>query len=134
MAVWLGAGLLAPSDVRDSLERGASAVDALLPRLRRTARVMNVSAYATVVTGVGLMTLGRGWATPPRIWCGLGFTLLAIAIGRVLIRPAVGAIVAARPTLETLPYSARARLAQRFALSVRAEDAVRVLVLVLMLR
>lgn len=134
MAVWLGAGWLAPSDVRESLERGASGVEAMLPRLRRTARVMNLSAYATVATGVGLIALGRGWATPPRIWCGLGFTLLAIAIGRVLIRPAVGAIVAARPTLDTLSGSDRARLAQRFMLAVRAEDAVRVLVLLLMVR
>lgn len=134
MAVWLGAGLLAPSDVRESLERGASGVDAMLPRLRRTARVMNGSAYATVVSGVGLVALGPGWATPLRIWCGLGFTLLAIAIGRALIRPAVGAIVAARPTLEALPDSARARLARRFTLAVRAEDAVRVLVLLLMVR
>lgn len=134
MAVWMAAGLLAPGDVRESVERGASGVDAMLPRLRRTARLMNGSAYATVATGVGLMALGRGWDTPPRIWWGLGLTLLAVGIGRALIRPAVGAIVAARPTLEALPGSARARLARRFTLAVRAEDAVRVLVLVLMVR
>ncbi len=133
MAVWLGAGLLAPHDVRESVLRGVAAVDALLPRLRRTARVMNASAYATVASGVGLIALGRGWATPARIWCGLGLTLLAIGLGRVLIRPAVAAIVEARATLPALPAHARAQLARRFTLAVRAEDGVRLLVLALML-
>lgn len=133
MAVWLGAGLLAPQDVRESLERGPTGVDALMPRLRRTARVMNASAYATVASGLGLIALGRGWATPAPIWCGLGLTLLAILIGRVLIRPAVGAIVGARDTLEALPAHARAQLARRFTLAVRAEDAVRCVVLAVML-
>lgn len=133
MAVWLGAGLLAPHDVRESVARGVAGLDALLPRLRRTARVMNASAYATVGSGVGLIALGRGWATPWRIWCGLGLTLLAIAIGRALIRPAVGAIVAARGDLDALPAQARATLARRFTLAVRAEDGVRLLVLTLML-
>jgi hypothetical protein len=133
MAVWLGAGLLAPDDVRESVLRGAAGIDALMPRLRRTARVMNASAYGTVASGLGLITLGRGWATPARIWCGLGLTLVAIGIGRVLIRPAVGALVGARATLDALPAHARAQLARRFALAVRAEDAVRAMVLVVML-
>lgn len=133
MAVWLGAGLLAPHDVHESVLRGAAGVDALLPRLRRTARVMNASAYATVASGVGLIALGRGWATPARIWCGLALTLLAIAIGRALIRPAVGAIVAKRDGLDALPPDTREQLARRFTLAVRAEDGVRLLVLALML-
>jgi hypothetical protein len=133
MAVWLGAGLLAPHDVRESVARGAAGVDALLPRLRRTARVMNASAYATVASGIGLIALGRGWATPPRIWCGLGLTLLAIGIGRALIRPAVGAIVGARAALDAMPAPERAQLAQRFTRAVRAEDGVRAAVLLLML-
>ena len=133
MAAWMGSALLAPADVRDSLARGPDAIGPLMLRLRRTARLMNAAAYATVLTGLALVALGRGWATPPRIWVGLGLTLVSIAIGHVLIRPAVGALVAAHGRAEPLGTEEQAQLSRRFAQGVRAEDLTRLGALATML-
>ena len=134
MAVWLSAGLLAPRDVSESLERGAASCVPLMGRLRRTARVMNLAAWGTVASGLGLVLLGRGWATPASVWWGLALTLLAILVGRVAIRPSVQAIVAVQPLLDGLSAPERRRIAHRFTLGVRAEDLLRLAVLVLMAR
>jgi hypothetical protein len=90
---------------------------------------MNASVYATVVSGLALVALGSGFAAPPRIWWGLGLTLLAILLGRVLIQPAVGKIVSARSCALPLSEQEASRLARDFAFGVHAEGVVRIAVL-----
>lgn len=130
-SVWFGAALLTPADVRESLSQGGSEVSRLLTRLRRTAKLMNLAAYSTVATGVGLIAMAPSWrGTRLSIWWGLGLTLLAIAVGRLMIRPAVVAIVGSVNT-GLSPEEARG-LSARFARGVHLENALRLAVLVLM--
>lgn len=135
MSVWMGAGLLAPADVKYALNERPLAVDPLLMRLRRTASIMNASAYLTVASGLALIlliALGPGIvAVRMKIWIGLALTLLAIALGRFLIRPAVMEI-AQRRGEEALDEEAAAELARRFAIGVHGESALRVIILILM--
>lgn len=133
MSVWMGAGLLAPADVASSLTGEPEKTRALLARLRRTAQLMNFSAYATVLTGFALIFLGPGLTyTPLRIWWGLGLTILAIALGKLVIRPAISGMV--EGLTEPLPAEKARHLSRLFALGVHGESAIRLIVLVLMLR
>lgn len=146
MSVWMGAGLLAPSDVGSVLRKRtlhASDLDALLGRLRRTARTMNAAAYLTLLSGlllIVLIALGPGVTTiRPKIWLGLVLTLAAIGVGRFLIRPAVVSIAGIRAELVAhgaldpgrTPELERA--VRRFALGVHGESALRLIVLILMI-
>ncbi len=131
-SVWIGAGLLGPQDVRDSLLAGSSQVPALLGRLKKIARVMNTSALLTVVTGFALIFAGGGFAgTPMRINIGIGLTFLAYAAGRWMIRPAIMAIAgSAKRELSKQEASA---MADTFARAVNTEHVLRFAVLVLMI-
>lgn len=135
MSVWMGAGLLAPADVKHALNARPLAIDPLLMRLRRTASIMNASAYLTVASGLALIlliALGPGIvAVRMKIWIGLALTLLAIALGRFLIRPAVMEI-AQRRGEDALDEEAAAELARRFAIGVHGESVLRVIILILM--
>jgi len=143
MSVWMGAGLLAPRDVKAVLLQKPLAsvdIDRLAERLRRTARLMNASAYLTVGTGALLIALialrGPGLlAIRPQIWAGLVLTLFAIGLGRYLIRPALVGIGELRQRLldgEEISERDAAELAKRFAIGVHGESVVRVIVLILM--
>lgn len=130
-SVWLGAGLLAPRDVRDTLRAGPTFVPALMGRLRRTARVMNTSAMLTVLTGVALvLAMGGFGAVPLRINLGLALTAAAYAVGRWLIRPSVAEI--AQSTALAVTGGDAERMANRFSRAVNAEHVLRFLVLGLM--
>lgn len=130
-SVWIGAGLLAPRDVQQSLLAGPTHVPGLMGRLRTTARTMNASALLTVVTGVGLVLAGGGFqAMPLRIHLGLALTLAAYVVGRWAIRPRIVEIAScAQRELST--DEARS-LARSFARAVNIEHGLRLAVLVLM--
>jgi hypothetical protein len=130
-SIWIGAGLLAPRDVRQTLLAGPLHVPALMGRLRTTAQAMNTSALLTVVTGLLLVFAGGGIAAMPlRIHVGLALTIAAYVVGRWAIRPRVVEI--ARSTDKELSNDEALKLATRFGRAVNLEHGLRLAVLVLM--
>jgi hypothetical protein len=129
--VWIGGGVTAPRDVRRTLLLGQPHLGELMPRLRAIAKLMNVSALLTVVTGLGMIFAVGGFArVPHRIHLGLLLTLLAVAAGRWLIRPALGELAAVHK--RTVTAEEADRIVAKFWLVNGVEHALRLAVLVLM--
>jgi hypothetical protein len=130
-AVWLGASLTVPADIRHALGLGPPHSRELLTRLRAVGRLMNTSALLTLLTGIALvLAVGGFGSVPHRIHAGLVLTLLAVAAGKWLIRPAIVEI--AQASKEPVSSDQLARLMAKFWLGNGIEHALRVVVLVLM--
>lgn len=131
-SVWIGGGLTAPRDIRRTLTLGPPHVDELMPRLRTIAKIMNHSALLTLLSGIAIVFAVGGFAhVPHRIHVGLLLTLLAVAAGRWIIRPAIGEI--ARATKSPVDRGQIDRIMVRFQLGNGIEHALRLAVLVLMI-
>lgn len=88
MAVWFGAALLAPGDVRRTLARGKPHVEALGDRIPRTLRLSAIAGVLTVASGFGMIfSLGGFAGVSPRIHAGLGLTMIALALEVVALGP-----------------------------------------------
>ncbi len=132
VAVWLGASLTVPSDIRRTLTLGLPHTELLMPRLRLVARIMNASALLTVVTGLALIAAGSGFAlVPRRIWLSLGLTALAIVVGRWMIRPVI--VELAQMTKRVNTPDEIERVMRRFHVANGLEHVLRLAVLVLMI-
>lgn len=93
MAVWFGAALLAPGDVRRTLARGKPHIDALGDRIPRTLRVSVIAGVLTVASGLGMIFALGGFAgVHPRIHAGLGLTMIALTIEVIALGPTWGRI------------------------------------------
>lgn len=131
VAVWLGGGLAAPRDIRRTLELGQPHTAELMPRLRTISKIMNTSALFTVLTGLALVFAVGGFGqVPHRIHLGLALTLLAVVVGRWMIRPVLGEI--AQATRRTVSSEETRRILAKFWAVNGVEHALRVAVLVLM--
>jgi len=131
-SIWMGGGLNAPRDIRRTLPLGQPHVSELMPRLRAIAQLMNVSALATLASGLALVFAVGGFArVPHRIHLGLALTLLAFAAGRYLIRPVLGEIARAikAPPVEPAKID---HIMVRFRMVNGVEHALRLAVLILM--
>lgn len=133
MSIWMGGGLLAPADVRHSLNIGAGPTEELLVRLGRTASLMNRAAMATVLSG-GLLVWFRGGvqSVSPGVAAGAALAMLAIAAGRWMIRPVIRDILQARE--HQLTRAEARSVARRFTFAVQSENLLRFAALVLMMR
>ena len=86
-AAWFGHKLLIPSDLRRSLGDSNQASE-LLPRLQTAERLGITTGLGTLLTGALLLIMiGPGVVAWP-VYLGLGFVLIAIAIGALVARPA----------------------------------------------
>ena len=131
VAVWIGAGLGAPRDVRRTLLLGQPHTKELMVRLKRTAQLMNGAALATIATGLLLVFAAGGFGRiPHRIHLGLALTGAVYLAGRYLIRPVIVQI--AESTRRDLAPEEAHRLGRRFSAAVGVEDLLRLVVLVLM--
>lgn len=135
---------MAPLDVKRTLNQPTlTDIDQLMMRLRSTAKLMNLSAYATLASGLVIMLMLP--VVPWQIWLGLVLTLATIGIGHAIIRPAIGNIVAIRQDNNLnsnlnndlnsdLNNDANlAKASQKFALGVHSESVLRVIILGLMI-
>jgi putative copper export protein len=130
-SVWIGGGLSAAPDIRRTLSLGQPHAGELMPRLRGVANLMNFSALITLVSGLVIVFAIGGFArVPHRIHAGLALTLLAIVVGRWMIRPVIGDI--ARATRGPVAGAELDRIVGRFRRAVGVEHALRLAVLVLM--
>jgi uncharacterized membrane protein len=130
-AAWIGGALTVPSDIRRTLLLGPPHSTVLLARIGAVARLMNLSALLTVVTGSAMVLVIGGFeSVPRRIHVGLALTLLAIAAGRWLIRPAIAEIAEAAKT--PVPAHDVSRLMTKFWVGNGVEHVLRVVVLILM--
>ena len=87
-AAWFGHKILIPRDVRQTVH-GKTGGPALIQRMARAERLGIVSGLATVLTGVGLILLGPGFAdTPLQIYFGLAAALGMFVVGATIARPA----------------------------------------------
>ena len=131
-SIWIGGSLNAPRDIRRTLPLGQPFVRELMPRLRAIAQLMNLSALATVLSGLALVFAAGGFGrVPHRIHVGLLLTLLAVVAGRYLIRPVLGEIARAIQA----PQVGQAqvdRIMVRFRVVNGVEHGLRLAVLVLM--
>ena len=131
-SIWIGGGLNAPRDIRRTLPLGPPHVGELMPRLRAIAQLMNVSAGATLLSGLALVLAVGGFGrVPHRIHVGLLLTLIAFAAGRWLIRPVLGEIAQAIKTAPVTPEKLE-HIMVRFRLVNGVEHALRLAVLILM--
>jgi uncharacterized membrane protein len=130
-SVWIGGGLSAAPDIRRTLSLGEPHSAELMPRLRGVAKLMNLSALLTLVSGLAIVFAVGGFArVPHRIHAGLALTLLAIIVGRWMIRPVIGDI--AQATRTPVAREQLDRIVTRFRVAVGVEHALRLAVLVLM--
>lgn len=131
-SVWIGGGVTAPGDVRRTLGLGPLHTAELLPRLRAVAKLMNLSALLTFLSGLALVFAAGGFArVPHRIHLGILLALLAVVVGRWMIRPAIGQI--AQAAREPTTSEQASRVAARFAAAVNVEHLLRLAVLILMI-
>jgi hypothetical protein len=131
-SIWIGGGLNAPRDIRRTLPLGQPHVGELMPRLRAIAQLMNVSALATLFSGLALVVAVGGFArVPHRIHLGLALTLLTFVAGRYLIRPVLGEIAQAIKATPVEPAKVE-RIMVRFRMVNGIEHALRLAVLILM--
>jgi hypothetical protein len=131
-SIWIGGGLNAPRDIRRTLPLGQPYVSELMPRLRAIAQLMNVSALATLLSGIAIVFAVGGFGrVPHRIHVGLALTLLAFVAGRYLIRPVLGEIAQA---IKASPVAQDKvdHIMVRFRLVNNVEHGLRLAVLVLM--
>jgi hypothetical protein len=132
-SVWIGGGLTTSRDIGRTLLLGPPHADELMPRLRAMAQLMNRVALLTVLSGLAIVFAVGGFkSVPHRIHLGLLLTLLAVAAGRFLIRPAIGEIARALKAAPVAPTEA-SRLLARFRVGIGVEHALRLAVLVLMI-
>jgi hypothetical protein len=130
-SVWIGGGLSATPDIRRTLPLGPTHAGELMARLRATASLMNRSALVTVVSGIVVVFAVGGFArVPHRIHLGLLLTMLAIVVGRWLIRPVIVEI--ARASKGAPSGTEIDRIVARFRVAVGLEHALRLAVLILM--
>ncbi len=130
-SVWIGGGLSAAPDIRRTLPLGPPHAGELMARLRATASLMNRSALVTVLSGVVLVLVVGGFArVPHRIHVGLLLTMLAIVVGRWMIRPVIGEI--ARVSKGAVAAVEIDRIVGRFRVAVGVEHVLRLAVLILM--
>lgn len=87
-AAWFGHKILIPRDVRQSVH-DKSAGPALIQRMSRAERLGIGSGLMTILTGIGLILLGPGFAdTPLQIYFGLAAALGMFVVGATVARPA----------------------------------------------
>ncbi|MGH3649834.1 MAG: hypothetical protein ACRDU9_03925 [Acidimicrobiia bacterium] len=94
-AAWFGHKLLIPGDIRQSAGAAPPQASALLGRLRRAARLGQLTGLGTLLSG-GLLAWAVGVETVSvGVWVGLGLVLTAIVIGATMGRPASNQLRAA---------------------------------------
>lgn len=87
-ALWLGAALYWPGDLRRALDAGGVAPTLALRRARSALGLDLGAGFAVLLTGGGLAgSLGGG--NPVTVWGGLALALVRFVLVLVLARPAV---------------------------------------------
>lgn len=96
MALWLGAALWVPGDVRRTLTAGAPHLAALPARIRPALRVDVWAGAATIVSGIALAGLARSSRTG--IVVGFAFALCLFILDMTIVLPAGKRVAAAIET------------------------------------
>ena len=92
-AVWFGAVLLTPGDVRRTLEMGRPHVDGLKDRLHKSVSISLRAGVLTVITGFAIIfTSGGMGAVHFRIHIGMTLAILMLGIGFLMVTPIVNTI------------------------------------------
>ena len=92
-AVWFGAVLLTPGDVRQTLEMGRPHVDGLKDRLQKSVSISLRAGVLTVITGFGIIFASGGMgAVHFRIHIGMTLAILMLGVGFLMLTPVVNAI------------------------------------------
>jgi len=92
-AIWFGAVLLTPGDVRQTLELGRPHAEGLKDRLEKSVGISLRAGVLTVITGFTLIMTSGGFSQVPlRINIGMGLALLMLALGFGIIAPLSNAI------------------------------------------
>jgi hypothetical protein len=92
-AVWFGAVLLTPGDVRQTLERGRPHVDGLKDRLQKSVGISLRAGVLTVITGFAIVMTSGGFGNVPfRIHLAMGLAVLMLGLGFMMINPLSEAI------------------------------------------
>ncbi len=131
MAVWVGSPLNAPGDIRRTLALGYPHAEALIPRIRQSARITMAAGLVTIATGLAVVfALGGFKAVPARIHIGMGLSLLTLLWGALVVDPAwrrIAKTIQARGDL-----AGAAVLSRRFTVRMGVEHLLRLSVIVLM--
>ena len=131
-AIWFGAGLALPGDLRRTIERGKPHTDLLGERVNRLNRVISGSGVFTILTGLGLIIDMGGFANVrPAIHAGFGITLVLFMIGIALSLPTWKRIESILEG-EGEDFSEARRLAGRFSMIHGIEHLLWLIVLILM--
>lgn len=129
VSLWIGGALLSILDARRSLALGKPHVEALVGRLRLAGAVLSSAGFVTLATGFWLIVLKGGFkAVSPVVHAGLGLTLLVFALGPFTLA-AVGRLGEAAAAENP---SGVARFGSRFVRLASLEEALRLVVLILM--
>ena len=92
-AVWFGAVLLTPGDVRQTLEMGRPHVDGLKDRLQKSVSISLRAGVLTVITGFGIIFASGGMgAVHFRIHIGMTLAIVMLGVGFLMLTPVVNAI------------------------------------------
>ena len=87
MAIWIGAAMMTPGDVKRSFAAGnpaATELELLRARVRLGSIVAAVGAWGTILSGLGLVFLMGGFAAVPRaIHAALVVAVVMLIVGRV---------------------------------------------------
>ena len=92
-AIWFGAVLLTPGDVRQTLQLGRPHTNGLKDRLEKSVGISIRAGVLTVITGITIIMTSGGFAQLPfQIHLGMALALLMLALGVLVIAPLSNAI------------------------------------------
>ncbi|HEY8210704.1 MAG TPA: hypothetical protein VIG99_24640 [Myxococcaceae bacterium] len=129
-AIWIGAGIGFPLDIRATVARGPPHTGVLRERVARVTRIAVPAALLTVLTGVGLVLSAGGFSSvSPRFLWAFAPVTAGFLTGGGFVEPTLRALWKA---IETDDRAAQVRLARRFTVGVSVEHVFRATSLALM--
>jgi len=129
-AIWIGAGIGFPLDVRATVARGPPHTQVLRERVARTTRIVIPCALLTVLTGVALVLSAGGFSqVSPRYAWAFAPVAAGFMTGGGLVEPTLRRLWRA---IDAGDRQAQERLARRFTAGIAVEHLLRATTLALM--
>jgi len=129
-AIWMGAGIGFPLDVRATIARGPPHTQVLRERVARVTRIVLPCALLTVLTGVALVLSAGGFSqVSPRFLWAFAPVTAGFLTGGGFVEPTLRKLWRA---IDDGDRAAQARLARRFTAGIAVEHVFRVTTLALM--
>jgi len=129
-AIWIGAGIGFPLDVRATVARGPPHTGVLRERVARTTRIAIPCALLTVLTGVALvLSMGGFSQVSSRYLWAFAPVVAGFMTGGGLVEPTLRRLWRA---IDAGDREAQARLARRFTAGIALEHVFRATALALM--